>query len=48
MAKHQPLPFLRETFAWSFLGYFYAEPPPINLLAPEVLASDNPWLVVGA
>lgn len=48
MTKHQPLPFLRGTFAWSFLGYFFAERPPMNLLAPEVLASDNPWIVLAA
>ncbi len=48
MANHQPLPFLRGTFSWSKLGYFFASHPPVDLLAPEVLTSDNPWLVVAA
>lgn len=48
MAKHGPPPFLRGTFAWSFLGYFYAERPPVDLLAREALTSDDPWLVLAA
>src|SRR5438552_3784929 len=48
MQSQKPPSFLRGTFAWSYLGYFCAEPPPINLLTPEALASDNPWLILAA
>jgi hypothetical protein len=48
MADYQPLPFLKGTFAWSFLGYSYAERPPLNLLEPDALSSDNPWIVIAA
>jgi hypothetical protein len=48
MATQQLHPFLKGTFAWTYLGYFFAEPPPIDLLAPKSLESDNPWLVAAA
>ncbi len=38
--------FLNETFMWRKKGYFYCSPPPENLLEPEILNSDNPWLVL--
>jgi hypothetical protein len=36
------------TFTWTRSGYHYLESPGINLLAPEALASDNPWIAVAA
>jgi hypothetical protein len=48
MAGHEPFPFLKGTFAWSFLGYSYAERPPFNLLEPDALSSDNAWIVIAA
>lgn len=38
----------RGTFQWSRLGYAYAETPPVNLLEPGALTSDDPWVVLAA
>jgi hypothetical protein len=48
MAVDPPPPFLRGTFAWNFLGYALAEPPPTNLLSAEALSSSSPWVVLAA
>ena len=48
MAKYDVPAFMKGTTAWSVLGYSYAERPPINLLTPEVLASDDPWAVLAS
>ncbi|AVO59676.1 hypothetical protein [Pseudomonas chlororaphis] len=48
MTQYQQPSFLKGTFAWTYLGYFFAERPPIDLLAPTVLSSADPWLIVAA
>jgi len=48
MTKFEIPPFLIGTTSWSFLGYFYAERPPIDLLTSNALASDNPWIALAA
>jgi hypothetical protein len=36
------------TFLWNERGYFYSHPPDVDLLAPEALDSEDPWIVVAA
>ena len=49
MAYDDPASFLGNgTFYWDNLGYFYSEPPPTNLLIPEALVCDDPWIVLAA
>jgi hypothetical protein len=48
MAKREPPPFLKGTFSWSHLGFFYSAPPPLDLLSPEALDADDPWLFVAS
>ena len=48
--SNQTMPaFLAQgTFLSDGLGYFYSEPPPLDLLGPQALASSNPWIVLAA
>lgn len=43
-----PPPFLDGTFQWSRRGYFYASPPPENLLTREAQLSSDPWIALAA
>ena len=48
MAKYEIPLFMKGTTAWSFLGYAYVEQPPIDLLGPSALDSENPWIVLAS
>jgi hypothetical protein len=49
MDYKEPPQFLSAgTFVWSERGYRYSNPPPVDLLAPGALRSEDPWIVVAA
>ena len=48
MAFEYPPPFLRGTFDWLRRGYTYAGTPDVDLLSPEALRADDPWVVLAA
>lgn len=49
MGYKEPPQFLAGgTFISDSFGYFYSEPPPIDLLKPEALLSENPWIRVAS
>jgi hypothetical protein len=41
-------PFLKGAFQWTARGYFYAGSPPMDLLKPAALTSEDPWIVIAA
>ena len=48
MIKHKIPSFMKGTTSWSFLGYFYAQQPTIELTSSETLTSSNPWIVLAS
>ena len=48
MAQPKNHRFLEGVFSWTERGYNLAGDPPIDLLAPAALASDDPWIAIAA